>query len=212
MSTQHFTSLSAAAKAIAKDSIARERRVRAAVHKAAVKTAQVVARDIAPKAFGELTDSIHVEDLGPGAANVIADAPHAEAVEVGSRPHMPPLAPLVKWVRLRGIQGLTIKGNVRHQNIGSPKALSEQRFNTNVKSAGVALLLKRQLKTSSALSKWRVNAGLGAVDPATIAVAQAIQHMIAKNGTKPFRFMRSGIPTAVAFLDLFVKEALAAGP
>lgn len=50
-----------------------------------------------PFAFGELHGSVHVEGR-----SVVADAPHAAAVEVGSMPHMPPVEPLVAWASMRG--------------------------------------------------------------------------------------------------------------
>ena len=55
-----------------------------------------------PFAFGELHGSIHVEFTPGGGRVLVADAPHAAAVEVGSMPHMPPIRPLVAWCELRG--------------------------------------------------------------------------------------------------------------
>ena len=50
-----------------------------------------------PFAFGELHNSVHVEGRA-----VVADAPHAAPVEVGSMPHMPPVEPLIAWATLQG--------------------------------------------------------------------------------------------------------------
>lgn len=211
MPTFQFTSLKAAARQIEKDAVARQARVERAVLKAANKTAPIVRNELVPKAFGELADSIHVVAGKRGNADVIADAPHAEAVEVGSRPHMPPLAPIVKWVRLRGIQGLSAKGSVK-QNLRTPSTKSAQQLNTMMQRTRVAHLIHAEVggKNASA-AKWVRNAKLGAVDPATIAVAQAIRMKIAKNGTKPFRFMQAAITPAMVFLDTYVKEALEKG-
>jgi hypothetical protein len=208
MATFSFTSLKAAARQIAKDAVARQARVERAVLKAANKTAPIVRTDLVPKAFGELADSIHVSSGKRGQADIIADAPHAEAVEVGSRPHLPPLAPIVKWVRLRGIQGLSAKGSVK-QNLRTPSTKSAQQLNTMMQRTRIAHLIHAEVGgKNNAAAKWRRNAELGAVDPATIAVAQAIRMKIAKNGTKPFRFMQAGITPAMVFLDTFVKSAL----
>lgn len=62
----------------------------------------------APHAFGALRDSI-VEINTPDGGTVRAAAAHAMAVEVGSRPHMPPVDAIEAWVKLRGMQGLTEK-------------------------------------------------------------------------------------------------------
>ena len=205
MGTQQFTSLAAAARKIHQDAVARQARVERAVLKAANKTAPIVRNELVPKAFGELADSIHVSSGKRGSAEIIADAPHAEAVEVGSRPHMPPLAPIVKWVRLRGIQGITKRGGVKP--LGPLN--NRQQSGTAIARMEVARSIKKAVGgKASAMAKWRANAELGAVDPATIAVAQAIRMKIAKNGTKPFRFMQAAITPAMVFLDTFVKAAL----
>jgi hypothetical protein len=208
MATFSFTSLKAAARQIEKDARARQARVERAVLKAANKTAPIVRNELVPKAFGELADSIHVSSGKRGNADIIADAPHAEAVEAGSRPHMPPLAPIVKWVRLRGLQGITAKGSVK-QNIRTPSLKSEQERNTARVRTQIGHLIHSEVggKNASA-AKWVRNAKLGAVDAATIAVAQAIRMKIAKNGTKPFRFMQAATTPAMVFLDTFVKDAL----
>lgn len=207
MPTYSFTSLSAAARAVERDSKARQRRVEGAVKKAARVTARVVAKDLVPKAFGELSESIHVVDAINGSA-VVADAPHAEAVELGSRPHMPPLDPIIRWVKLRGLQGITKKGNVV-QNIRSVSSNGAQKLGSKAAAKSVGMSLAKQLgHDRQALSAWRSIANTGAVDPATLAVAKAIQMSIAKQGTRPFRFMFAGITTAMAALDEFVRLAL----
>ena len=205
MPTYSFTSLSAAARAVERDSKARQRRVEGAVKKAARVTARVVAKDLVPKAFGELSESIHVVDAINGSA-VVADAPHAEAVELGSRPHMPPLDPIIRWVKLRGLQGITKKGNVV-QNMSSSAGAQKLGSKAAAKSVGMSLAKQLEHNPKSMIA-WRSRANMGAVDPATLAVAKAIQMSIAKQGTRPFRFMFAGITTAMAALDEFVRLAL----
>lgn len=56
-----------------------------------------------PKAFETLRDGIDVEVVG-GKIRIVASAPHAGPVEVGARPHMPPLEPLIAWCELRGFE------------------------------------------------------------------------------------------------------------
>lgn len=67
------------------------------VDKAIAETAKggaEIVRENAPEAFGELRDGIEAT-----ATSIRSTAPHAAAVEVGSRPHMPPFAPILAWVR-----------------------------------------------------------------------------------------------------------------
>lgn len=52
----------------------------------------------APKDTGHLKQSFHVERVGASGAEIIADAPYAAIVELGSRPHRPPHQPILDWV------------------------------------------------------------------------------------------------------------------
>lgn len=63
----------------------------------AAKAALGVVRTHVPVAFGDLLRSLKLRGT-----TVIADAPHAFAVEYGSRPHMPPVEPIVAWCKLKG--------------------------------------------------------------------------------------------------------------
>lgn len=103
--------------ALAKDIGELRRRVVLAVHETAGTGAMVV-RANAPRAFGELSDGIVGQSRGDQGARIRSTAPHSAAVEVGSRPHMPPVGPLIAWVKLRGMQGLE-KGSK-----GAPKAVA----------------------------------------------------------------------------------------
>jgi len=57
----------------------------------------------APVDRGSLKSSVHVEKSAVGGAGtdvrIRIDAPHAAVMEMGSRPHTPPLGPLVEWVK-----------------------------------------------------------------------------------------------------------------
>ena len=97
-------SLAELGRLFAKHQRQREKRIAGAVRRTAKDGAAVV-REHVPVAFGELRDSVAGKPTEKG-ARIDADAPHAAAVEVGSRPHTPPLEPLIAWVRLRAAQGL----------------------------------------------------------------------------------------------------------
>ena len=67
-----------------------------------VRDSQGIVWERVPFAFGELHNSIHPEpEAHP--TRLVADAPHAAPVEVGSAPHMPPVEPLERWAELRGL-------------------------------------------------------------------------------------------------------------
>lgn len=211
MSIQTFRSIGEAARAIERDMAARERRLQIAIRKTARQTRNAAVRSV-PRAFGELADSIEAEDIAPGHSDVVADAPHAAAVEVGSRPHMPPLAPLIAWVELRGMQGLTAKGNVKSNRIRGVHFLVKDPRKEAARN--IAQQLRSRLGRSGA-SAWRARASQGPLaqretghDPATVAIARAIQMKIARSGTKPRRYMQATIPEALDALALFVGEAL----
>lgn len=68
----------------------------------AAREGETVLRSAAPKSSGALKKSIRAQ--GP---TITIDAPHVLYVEHGARPHMPPIAPLIAWVkRNRGKLGL----------------------------------------------------------------------------------------------------------
>ena len=52
--------------------------------------------------LGALRNSVQTERLPDGAA-VTVSAPHAASVEYGTRPHMPPVAPLEAWAARHGM-------------------------------------------------------------------------------------------------------------
>jgi hypothetical protein len=83
----------------------RQARIRAALAETAEKGAAYV-RTKVPVAFKDLRNSVQAvpDRTGRGLSQIIVDAPHAQAVEKGSRPHWVPIAPLLKWV------GLVFKG------------------------------------------------------------------------------------------------------
>jgi|ERR1019366_1080242 hypothetical protein len=192
MPTYQFDSLKDFAQQIRKDMKARDKRMATAVHKAARRTARYVALNTVPKAFGELAASLHVEDIGVGRSDVVADAPHAAAVENGSRPHWMPIEPLLKWVKLRGMQGLTKSGRT-------------------ITARAVAKDWRKEGDRAIALAiKGKGTARATPVD-AAMEVARAIQAAIAKRGTKPTHFMALGIPVAEQHLAILAARAVADG-
>ena len=91
---------------------------------------------------------------------------------------MPPLAPILAWVRLRGAQGLDAAPAAK----GAP-----------------AVIAGRIARQGSATAT--------PVDAAE-RVARAIQHAIAKRGTRPHWFMRDSVPEVAGLLDAFMRSSL----
>ncbi len=104
---RHVKSLAALRKALGADAKRIAQKASTATQVTARRGARVVANRI-PKAFGSLKGSVHVVGR-----KILVDAPHAAPVETGSRPHWPPFAPILAWVKLRGMQGLG-KSRSRH--------------------------------------------------------------------------------------------------
>ena len=133
-----------------------------------------VVKSEAPKAFGDLRGSTHVEKMGRN-VKIVVDAPHAGAVEGGSAPHTPDIERLTAWVRLRGMQGL--------RGVGSSRT-------TGMTTGGHAMSVKEELAS-------RVQNGAGGqfspID-APRQVAEAIAKSIQVNGTRPYFFVRNSLP------------------
>lgn len=135
-----------------------------------------------PKAFGELRDSVHTAS---SPTRITVTAPHAAAVEIGSRPHVVPIDDLVRWVKLRGMQGLTKGGRVR-RSIGNPGKVGP----TTAQQAITVAAQLRSLEKNGALS----------IDAAE-QVARRIQAAIAKAGTAPHWYVRKSLPQIEADLN-----------
>jgi hypothetical protein len=188
MPTYHVRSLREIRAAFGRHQRDRERRLRAAADATARAGVSLIKRRV-PVAFGELRESVHAETREQGAA-VVVDAPHAAPVETGSRPHTPPLVPLVAWVRLRGAQGL-----LSHRQIDRLPGASTADHARSIAAALAAM------ERASALDVR-----------APVRIARAIQQAIAKHGTKPHWYARGALPDLRRILAAALKAALAKTP
>lgn len=177
MAVIHCNGMADFKRRITADMKLRRQRLRVAVKKTARKGAQVVRQNV-PVAFGELRDAIRDEP-----DRIVADAPHAAAVEAGSRPHRPPIEPLIAWVKLRGMQALN---PARSQ--GAKHGREASRW------------VGARLKESESGGSLDVDAPR--------RVAFMIANAIAKRGTKPHRYMQGSIPAIVDILDADIRAAL----
>ena len=71
----------------------------------AVASAVAEVKANAPEASGALKDSIHAVGL-----KIVCDAPYAIFVEKGTRPHWPPIAPILAWVQRKGFMSYSASG------------------------------------------------------------------------------------------------------
>lgn len=169
----------------------------ARIKKALESTAKYGAKQIAilaPIAFEDLKESIHVYG-----STIVVDAPHAAAVEMGSRPHTPPLEPLIKWVKLRGMQGLTATGKV--------KSVPKVTFGSVPLETGQRRADFHSRTVARAIRAFRF--GKGAISAnAPEYVARAIQKAIMISGTKPTFFVRNSLPAIEQELLSNLKEAM----
>ena len=187
MATFHAKSFGELETLIRRHHKARLKRARKAVERTARLGKTHIIQHTLPIAFRTLEKSVHVE-ISQDRIAIVADAPHAEAVENGSRPHVVPLKALIEWVTLRGMQGL-------HNETHAGK-FRKTRGTTTTQHAEEVL---SQLRT------------IAAVDPeavAVIEVAKAIQNKIAKRGTKPQKFMFSAMPEIEELLDREIRMSL----
>lgn len=163
------------------------------VERTAEDLAEVI-KDNVPVAFSELKDSIDVE-ITPNNIKVIASAPHAAAVEVGSRPHTPPIEPLLKWVKLRGMQGLTKRGKIRKplkvaKNGPSPRQLGR------IQARHVATALQSYVRE-------------GAMDiSGPLEIARKIQRAISVSGTRPYHYIQKSLSKVKYHLDKNIRIEL----
>lgn len=187
MSDYQVGSVSALVSLIKRHAKQREKKVvgaiKAAARKASASNASALKRNI-PVAFGEIRESVHVVGM-----SVIVDAPHAAAVNNGSRPHWMPLAPLIAWVKLRGMQGLATERQQGRLPGTSTKAAAQ----------GVASML--------ASHEHRGPGGYSSSD-APVQVARAIQRAIAQRGTKAHHFIEKSLPGMFAVLDAEIRKAI----
>lgn len=194
MTTYEVRSFGALVALLKKHAKRREGQVRKAARRAAVAGRAHLKRHV-PVAHGEIRESVHVEDT-----KLVVDAPHAAAVNNGSRPHWPPLAPLIAWVKLRGTQGLLSKG--RRTKKGRFASSLDRLPGTSTKAAALGV---------AGMIRAHVRGGATAID-APEQVARAIQRAIAARGTRPHHFIEKALPDLYAVLGAELRKAIAEGP
>ncbi len=169
-------------RAIKRDLAKLEKNIHRAMQRTADRAVPIVRKN-APKAFGSLGESVHSEPH-----KTVVDAPHANAVEIGARPHVVPLSNLVAWVKLRGMQGLSKTGRVRKTGYGKLGPTTKQ----------------HAMSIASQLKRMESGGSLDVDSPMRIAIA--IQDKIAKHGMKPHWFVSKSLPAIMQILDANLKR------
>ena len=198
----------------------REERVRQAIVLTLHQALVFVSSKTIPVAFGELAKSLHVVP-GHNVSSLIADAPYAAAVENGARPHMPPLAPILQWVALRGLQGMNTKYNLRSSRElrglqGSTTAFHSGSIARELKHVSIArreralrYVRHNFARNSGMIGKVRANyKGKDPVSGAYKEVAMRIAVAISKVGTKPHKYMFACLPYVMKRLHTNIRKAL----
>jgi glycine/D-amino acid oxidase-like deaminating enzyme len=131
---------------------ARLQRVQEALFEAAQAGVPIIAK-AAPVDQGETRRSVHAERMGIEASRILVDSPIAGVVELGSRPHWAPLAPLVAWVARHQKffrSGWRLQRKIKRGIARAEKQLKHQLSQTerlaaqHLKSAGMALTRRRR--------------------------------------------------------------------
>lgn len=176
-SVVHVKGIPALQRAIQRDLRRLGQKARTAALKTAKAGARIVAKN-APEAFGHVKAGVEAAATSYG-ATTRSTAPYSAAVEVGSRAHMPPLAPILAWVKQKGMMGLGPKGGTRRGEKG-----------------GIQRWMRKLNK------RGRTN-----LDTA-MTIARAVQMAIAKRGTKPTWFVRRSLPELRAILAQHMHTAI----
>lgn len=171
-------------------------------------------RKRAPIAFGPLRASVddrpvltHYRGKNTGPivhARTVVDSPYAGAVERGSPPHKPNFERLLAWVKLRGMQGLTARGNLRSR---FPAKMGPT---TPFHARNVAKRLKQMVVRKSRGNKRQKRDANGRYLPtdAAVRVTQAISSAIEKRGTRPHFFVRNSLIEIAATMGRRVRTAV----
>ncbi len=196
MTVKHCQGFADFERKLKKDMLARAKRLRSAIHKTAKHGAIHIRDETVPVAFSELRDSIHVAGKGID-ISIVADAPHAQAVEIGSRPHMPNIEALTKWVKLRASQGLLAMGARGRPTKKGLRRLSRLPGSTSTQHA---LSIAQQMR--------RMEHGGAVSVQAPEAIAWAIAVAIARRGTRPHWYARQALPAISKKLDQELRSAV----
>lgn len=177
----------------------RQARLTKALRATARRGVGVVKKNV-PVAFGELREATEARALSNGGAQIATEAPHAGAIELGSRPHWVPLDALVKWVRLRGMQGLSSTRQLARlpgrSTFGAARHIAEQ-------------IRNRTLASGDSFGMVGGNTmGDAIASDAPTHVARAIQIAIARHGTKPHFYMQESQAAVFKILDEEIQKSL----
>jgi hypothetical protein len=165
-----------------------QKSVVSATQRTARKGVPVVQKN-APEAWGEIREGIIARSTSTGAV-IDSTAPHSAPVEGGSRPHMPPVDAIEKWVKLRGMQGITNSGSLRRG------------AGVNIHAQDIAARIRA--RTTRGNRKQGRSTEIDVARQLAWEIALAIK----KHGTKPTFFMKRSVPIIEVILDIQINVSL----
>jgi hypothetical protein len=124
-----------------------------------------------------------------GLMAILNDAPHAGIVERGARPHMPPLEPILEWV----------KRHLRNFGLRAPRFKAPRQGPLRTERAYAARAMRVQRHVESVAD----------FEDEVLAIAEAIRWKIYKKGQEGTYFVRNSLPELRAAVEEEINRALA---
>ena len=152
---------------------------------------------------GTMRRSVGVDNHKDGAL-LSVDAPYAAAMEYGTRPFWPPMAPLIEWVKRKGMIGRVSKPKKDSalrplkRREGEGDTAYQSRMDARADRAAVAKSMRasmsRALTTQADAQAW--------------AIARMIRFKIAAHGIEPRHFFKKSMEKAPKFLRAEIDREL----
>lgn len=157
---------------------------------------------------GELLASVDTS-MVPDGAIVSVDAPHAGVMEMGARPFRPPLAPILEWVKRKGLHAGTVnmatrgrQGPLQRGEAGVIRRIRRLRAISRSARAGLN-------PTSHVARAIRKKFAQSVQDAAAMPIARAIVRSIEKKGIAPRHYFAKAVHRAAPMIRAEIDRELA---
>ncbi len=157
----------------------------------------------APIDRGELINSVDTTFV-PDGAIVSVDAPHAAIMEYGARPFRPPLAPILEWVKRKGLGAGVV--NMATRGRAGPLRPGEGRIIRRIRN------LRARAREAGGLVEPRHLRRLlrsSVQDAAAMPIARAIVRAIEKRGIAPRHYFARAVQRAAPMIRAEINRELA---
>lgn len=142
---------------------------------------------------GEMRNSVEMDTK---ALQVGVTAPHGGFMEVGTRPHMPPIAPLVEWAKRKFSPNRKKPSGRRGKKTGRKKGQGERASEANRLVSGMLRGFNRKPKKPELTDKQAT------------AIAWRVAMKIKKEGTKPRFYMRAAVRRLEPEIPAMIRKAM----